>query len=93
MVLHTVGTQEEALRALRDGGDGLVVQGVEAGGHLMGVEPALQVMPKAGRSRIPAKASGRSVGRARRPARRASLRWVSKSVPAGCVTDRNGSLE
>ena len=39
MVLHQVGTAEEARRALADGADALIAQGVEAGGHLLGVEP------------------------------------------------------
>lgn len=38
-VFVTVGTREEALRALGGGADGLVLQGLEAGGHLLGVEP------------------------------------------------------
>lgn len=38
-VLHTVGSAAEARRAIASGTDGLVVQGVEAGGHLVGVEP------------------------------------------------------
>jgi NAD(P)H-dependent flavin oxidoreductase YrpB (nitropropane dioxygenase family) len=38
-VLLTVGTPRQAARALAEGVDGLVVQGVEAGGHLLGVEP------------------------------------------------------
>jgi nitronate monooxygenase len=38
-VFVTVGTREEALRALSAGADGLVLQGSEAGGHLLGVEP------------------------------------------------------
>ena len=46
LVLHTVGTAEEARRALAEGADGLVLQGREAGGHLVGVEPALQALPK-----------------------------------------------
>lgn len=37
-VLDTVGTVAEARRALADGADGLVVQGLEAGGHLVGVQ-------------------------------------------------------
>jgi NAD(P)H-dependent flavin oxidoreductase YrpB (nitropropane dioxygenase family) len=44
-VLVTVGTREEARRALLDGADGLVVQGVEAGGHLLGVTPLQQALP------------------------------------------------
>lgn len=38
-VFATVGTAEEARDALAAGVDGLVVQGLEAGGHLVGVEP------------------------------------------------------
>jgi NAD(P)H-dependent flavin oxidoreductase YrpB (nitropropane dioxygenase family) len=45
IVLHTVGTPDEARRALAEGADGLVAQGIEAGGHLMGVEPALDALP------------------------------------------------
>lgn len=37
--MYTVGTAADAQRALADEADGLVVQGVEAGGHLVGVEP------------------------------------------------------
>lgn len=37
-VLHTVGTADEARRALADGASGLVVQGVEAGGHTVAAE-------------------------------------------------------
>lgn len=46
MVLQTVGTPAQPRRALADGVDGLVVQGREAGGHLMGVEPALDALPR-----------------------------------------------
>jgi NAD(P)H-dependent flavin oxidoreductase YrpB (nitropropane dioxygenase family) len=45
-VLHTVGTVPQAKRALHDGADALIVQGIEAGGHLFGVEPALEALPK-----------------------------------------------
>lgn len=45
-VLHTVGTPEEARRALWGGAEGLVVQGVEAGGHLVGVEPLERALPR-----------------------------------------------
>jgi nitronate monooxygenase len=38
-VFVTVGTAREAQRALAGGADGLVAQGSEAGGHLLGVEP------------------------------------------------------
>jgi nitronate monooxygenase len=42
--LQTVGTPVEARRALAYGAAGLVVQGGEAGGHLVGVEPALDAL-------------------------------------------------
>ncbi len=45
-VLVTVGTVDGARRALNGGADGLVVQGIEAGGHLLGVEPALTALEK-----------------------------------------------
>jgi NAD(P)H-dependent flavin oxidoreductase YrpB (nitropropane dioxygenase family) len=38
-VLVTVGTPAQARAALAGGADGLVVQGIEAGGHVLGVEP------------------------------------------------------
>jgi NAD(P)H-dependent flavin oxidoreductase YrpB (nitropropane dioxygenase family) len=38
-VFVTVGTRQEAVHALEAGADGLVVQGLEAGGHLLAVEP------------------------------------------------------
>jgi NAD(P)H-dependent flavin oxidoreductase YrpB (nitropropane dioxygenase family) len=40
IVLHQVGTAQQARRALRDGADGLIAQGREAGGHLLGEAPA-----------------------------------------------------
>jgi nitronate monooxygenase len=45
-VLHTVGTAEQARRALFEGAEGLIVQGREAGGHLVGVEPALDALAR-----------------------------------------------
>ncbi len=36
MVFHQVGNTAQAHRALNDGADALIVQGLEAGGHLMG---------------------------------------------------------
>lgn len=47
LVLHQVGTRAQAEHALRDGADGLIAQGVEAGGHLLGVEPALEFLARA----------------------------------------------
>jgi nitronate monooxygenase len=46
VVLQTVGTVAEAKRGLADGADGLIVQGIEAGGHLVGVEPALAALER-----------------------------------------------
>lgn len=45
-VLCTVGTALEARRALAVGADGLVVQGVEAGGHLMADRPLAVTLPE-----------------------------------------------
>ncbi|HXE43786.1 MAG TPA: nitronate monooxygenase [Conexibacter sp.] len=45
-VLVTVGTPREAVRALAAGASGLVVQGSEAGGHLLGVAPLERALPQ-----------------------------------------------
>lgn len=45
-VLAQVGTLAEATTALGHGVDGLVAQGVEAGGHLLGREPALAFLSR-----------------------------------------------
>jgi NAD(P)H-dependent flavin oxidoreductase YrpB (nitropropane dioxygenase family) len=47
LVLVQVGTAAEATQAVAWGVDGLVAQGVEAGGHLLGREPALSFLPRA----------------------------------------------
>lgn len=47
LVLHQIGTEDQALRALQDGADGIIAQGCEAGGHLLGVERAIDFLPKA----------------------------------------------
>ncbi len=46
LVLQTVGTPDEARRALSEGATGVVVQGIEAGGHLVGVQRALDALPR-----------------------------------------------
>lgn len=55
-VFVTVGTPEQARTALAARASGLVVQGLEAGGHLLGVEPIEQALPKvldvAGRAHV-----------------------------------------
>jgi NAD(P)H-dependent flavin oxidoreductase YrpB (nitropropane dioxygenase family) len=45
-VFVTVGTPAQAARALAAGASGLVVQGSEAGGHLLGVEPIDRALPR-----------------------------------------------
>ncbi|HEX6713631.1 MAG TPA: nitronate monooxygenase [Thermoleophilaceae bacterium] len=42
--LHQCGSVEEALAAQRAGADGVIVQGVEAGGHVRGTQPALALL-------------------------------------------------
>jgi nitronate monooxygenase len=46
-VFVMVGTQVQARRAVAWGADGLIAQGREAGGHLVGTEPALDFLPQA----------------------------------------------
>ncbi len=50
--LHQCGSVEEALQARAAGADGVIVQGVEAGGHVRGTTPALQLLEEA-RSALP----------------------------------------
>lgn len=45
-VFVTVGAAPQARCALAGGADGLVVQGSEAGGHLLGVEPLRDALPR-----------------------------------------------
>lgn len=42
--LHQCGSVEEALAARDAGADGVIVQGVEAGGHVRGTTPALELL-------------------------------------------------
>lgn len=46
-VLAQVGTTTEATQAMGWGVDGLIAQGIEAGGHLLGREPALEFLARA----------------------------------------------
>lgn len=46
VVLHQVGTAAAARQALADGADGLIVQGVEAGGHVLATEPLRTLLPR-----------------------------------------------
>lgn len=45
-VIHQVGSRADAERALRDGADALIAQGVEAGGHVLGEERASALLPQ-----------------------------------------------
>lgn len=51
--LHQCGSVDEALAAHRSGADGVIVQGVEAGGHVRGTIPALELLDRVG-SALPA---------------------------------------
>jgi len=51
--LHQCGSVEEAREAQTAGADGVVVQGVEAGGHVRGTIPALQLLEEV-RAALPA---------------------------------------
>jgi NAD(P)H-dependent flavin oxidoreductase YrpB (nitropropane dioxygenase family) len=44
--LHQCGSVEEARRAQAAGADGVIVQGVEAGGHVRGTTPALELLER-----------------------------------------------
>jgi nitronate monooxygenase len=48
--LHQCGSVEETRRAQAAGADGVIVQGVEAGGHVRGTTPALQLLEEARRA-------------------------------------------
>jgi len=45
VVLHQVGTVERAKQALHEGADGLIVQGVEAGGHVLATQSLSTMLP------------------------------------------------
>lgn len=45
-VVYQVGGVDEAEAVVRDGADALIVQGVEAGGHVRATEPLAQLLPK-----------------------------------------------
>ncbi|MGH7271788.1 MAG: NAD(P)H-dependent flavin oxidoreductase, partial [Polyangiaceae bacterium] len=47
VVLHQVGTAVEVRRAVADGADVIVAQGLEAGGHLLGTKSAATFLPEA----------------------------------------------
>jgi nitronate monooxygenase len=47
--IHQCGSLEEAREARHAGADGLILQGVEAGGHVRGTTPALELLEQARR--------------------------------------------
>lgn len=51
--LHQCGSVAEALAAHGAGADAVIVQGIEAGGHVLGTEPALELLTRA-RGALPA---------------------------------------
>ena len=44
--IHQVGSAEEALAAQQAGADGVIAQGVEAGGHVRGTTPAAELLQR-----------------------------------------------
>lgn len=44
-VIHQVGDSAEAHRAVTDGADALIAQGIEAGGHLVAKDPLAEALP------------------------------------------------
>jgi nitronate monooxygenase len=44
--IHQCGSVEEAMEAQAEGADAVIAQGVEAGGHVRGVEPALELLER-----------------------------------------------
>jgi nitronate monooxygenase len=63
---HQCGSVDEALAAQRAGADAVIVQGVEAGGHVRGNEPSLALLARA-RTALPAGYPVLSAGGSRRP--------------------------
>ena len=51
--LHQCGSEDEAVAAHAAGADAVIVQGVEAGGHVRGASPALELLERA-RGALPA---------------------------------------
>ena len=51
--IHQVGSVEEALEAHRVGADAVIAQGIEAGGHVRGTVPALDLLERVRRAMPP----------------------------------------
>lgn len=59
LVLYQVGSLDDALQAQRAGADAIIVQGLEAGGHVRGRETLMALLPAvASRVQVPVIASG-----------------------------------
>ncbi|HEX8204926.1 MAG TPA: nitronate monooxygenase [Solirubrobacteraceae bacterium] len=80
LVVHQVGTVDGVKRALDEGADGVIAQGVEAGGHLHGTERLESFLPRA-----LAAAGGRPVLAAGGIARRADVERVLAAGAAAAV--------
>lgn len=51
--VHQCGSVEEAEAAVRAGADGVIVQGVQAGGHVRGTDPSLELLERTRRALPP----------------------------------------
>src|SRR5436309_14725099 len=81
--LHQCGSVEEARQARTAGADGVIVQGVEAGGHVRGTTPALQLLEEARRALAPEYPLLLAGGMAERADVRAAVDGGADAVVAG----------
>ncbi|HEV2857660.1 MAG TPA: nitronate monooxygenase [Solirubrobacterales bacterium] len=81
--LHQCGSVAEARRAQAAGADGVIVQGVEAGGHVRGTTPALQLLEEVRRALPPAYPVLLAGGIAEREDVRAALEAGASAAVAG----------
>ncbi len=60
LIIYQIGSEEEAARVVAAGADALIVQGIEAGGHVRGKERLASIFPKvrARHTNIPVIAAG-----------------------------------
>jgi NAD(P)H-dependent flavin oxidoreductase YrpB (nitropropane dioxygenase family) len=92
--IHTIGTDAEALAAVDAGADAVIAQGVEAGGHVRGTLPALELLDQVLRvigSRVPVILAG---GIASSVDVRTALEAGAAAAVAGTaflVTDESGA--
>jgi nitronate monooxygenase len=85
-VFVMVGTAEQARRAIASGADGLIAQGVEAGGHLAGDTRAMALLPSvlgtAGARPFPGRRDRRCGRHPRRAGRRRQRRCCGNPLRA-----------